>query len=184
MREVIKVIQRIAHETRKFTIREDVIIFSDGRQEVHEILQSPEGVLVLPITQGGNIILTKEQRHHHGLVYGVPMGRKEKKDVDFLEAAQRELQEETGLSATTWTLMSTHHNGVHEDGLNCFYLAEGLSMGEVSLNDDEIIEMVEMSFTDAFHLMEEGKIPDLPSRACIWAGYITVLGRNEQISNT
>ena len=125
-REIRETRQRTLHKTARFSIREDTVVYEDGRVEVHEILQAPEGVLILPVTQDGRIILTKEYRHNHGWVYGVPMGRKETSDSSPLDAAKREIQEEVGLSATKWTHISTHHNGIHEEGLNYFFIAEGL----------------------------------------------------------
>ncbi|MBI2028150.1 MAG: NUDIX hydrolase [Candidatus Levybacteria bacterium] len=177
--KVYEVHSRVTFETAEFSIREDTVIHANGQQEIHEILQSPEGVLILPLTREGNIILTKEYRHNHGLVYGVPMGKKEKNDINPLAAAKREIKEEVGLSATKWTLVSTHYNGIHEEGYNYFYIAEGLLHGDHKHDVDENIEKVEMTFEDAFKLMDEGKIVDLPSRACIWAGYIHVQNRSK-----
>lgn len=174
-KEVKEVHQEVVYRTGRFSIRKDVVVFTDGRQESHEVLQSPEGVLILPLTSDGQIVLTREYRHNHGLTYGVPMGKKEQGDSNPLEAARRELQEEGGLSAKKWTLISTHHNGVHEEGLNYFYIAEELSPEATNQEPDEDIETVEMSFADAFKLMDEGKIIDLTSRACIWAGYVHLL---------
>lgn len=174
-KEIIQVKKRIVYQTERNSIREDTVVYADGREEVHEILQAPEGVLTLPITQEGRIVLTKEHRHNHGWIYGVPMGKKEMDDPSPLDSAKRELQEEVGLSATKWTLISTHHNGIHEEGLNYFYIAEALTTDTFSHDQDEDIQSIEMTFEDAFKLMDEGKIVDLPSRGCIWAGYIYLL---------
>lgn len=182
-KEIRQVEQRIVYRTERNSIREDTVIYADGREEVHEILQSPEGVLILPITQDGWIMLTKEYRHNHGWVYGVPMGRKETGDSQPLDAAKRELKEEVGLAATKWTHISTHHNGIHEEGLNYFYIAEALTTDTFSHDQDEDIQSIEMTFEDAFKLMDEDKIVDLPSRACIWAGYIHLLHRSKKSNN-
>lgn len=179
-KEIIQVKHRIVYQTERNSIREDTVVYADGREEVHEILQSPEGVLILPVTQDGRIILTKEYRHNHGWVYGVPMGRKEASDLSPLDAAKREIQEEVGLSATEWIHISAHHNGIHEEGLNYFYIAEGLSYGDHKHDVDENIEKVEMTFEDAFRLMDKGEIADLPSRGCIWAGYIHLQNRSKE----
>lgn len=180
---VEKVTSRIIYTAQVISIREDTVTYLDGRQEIHEILQVPEGVLILPITQERRIVLTKEHRHNHGWIYGVPMGKKEVGDPSPLDTAKRELQEEAGLSATKWTHISTHHNGIHEEGHNHFYVAEGLTNNKPSPDQDENIENVEMTFEDAFKLMDEGKIVDLRSRGCIWAGYIHLLRRNKKESS-
>lgn len=174
---IIKVIQKVTFKTARVSVREDTVIYANGQQETHEIIEEPEGVLILPITQEGSIILTREYRHNHGLVYGVPMGRKELKDGGPLDSAKREFQEEVGLSAAKWTHISTHHNGIHTEGLNHYYIAEELSQDQSLLDADEDIEKTEMTFEDAFRLMDEGKIIDLRTMGCIWAGYIHLLHR-------
>lgn len=178
-KEIRQVEKRIVYQTERNSIREDTVVYADGRTEVHEILQAPEGVLILPVTQDGRIMLTKEYRHNHGWVYGVPMGRKETDDSQPLDAAKRELKEEVGLDAMKWTHISTHHNGIHEEGLNYFYIAEVLTTGTLSHDQDENIQSIEMTFEDAFRLMDKGEIVDLPSRACIWAGYIHLQNRDK-----
>lgn len=182
-KEIKQVEHKIVYQTERYSIREDTVVYADGRVEVHEILQAPEGVLVLPVNQDGEIILTKEYRHNHGWVYSVPMGRKEISDSSPLDAAKREVQEEVGLSAAEWTHISTHHNGIHEEGKNYFYIAEGLSYGDHKHDLDENIEKAKMTFEDAFRLMDEGKIVDLPSRGCIWAGYIHLQNRSKEKPN-
>lgn len=177
------VTSRVVYSAKAISVREDTVTYLDGRQEIHEILLAPEGVLILPVTQEGSIVLTKEYRHNHGWVYGVPMGRMEANDSSALDAAKREIQEEVGLSATEWTLISTHHNGIHEEGLNHFFIAEGLLHGEHKRDADEDIETVDTTFDDAFRLMDEGKIVDLRSRGCIWAGYIYLLRRGKNNSS-
>jgi ADP-ribose pyrophosphatase len=146
----------------------------DGQRIVREIIEMPEGVLILPITDDGKIVLTQEFRHNHGLTYGVPMGKKDP-DEKPLEAAKRELMEEVGLSAKKWTHISRHHNGIHEEGLNHYYVAEGLSQGKANPEDDEYIQQIEMSFENAFKLMRQNKIVEVRSRGCIWAAYIYIL---------
>lgn len=179
-KEIREVIARVSYKSARISVREDTVIYVDGQQEIHEILEEPEGVLILPVTNKGLIILTREFRHNHGLMYGVPMGRKEKEDASPLDAAKRELKEEIGLSAEAWTHISSHHNGVYEEGLNHYYLVEGLSQGEPTAEDDEDIETVETSFEDAFRLMSTGEINDLRTMGCIWAGYIHLLHREQQ----
>ena len=108
------------------------------------------------------------------------MGKREIGDSKPRDSAQRELKEEVGLTAKKWVQISTHHNGIHEEGLNYFFIAEGLSVGDHNHDGDERIEKAEMTFEDAFKLMDEGKIVDLPSRGCIWAGYIHLQKRSKE----
>lgn len=174
------VTNEIVFSTEFISVRRDTIEFSDGKKDLRDILQVPKGVVILPITKEGKIILTIELRHNHGKVYSVPMGKIDEDELDPVESAKRELNEEVGLIADKWTLISSHHNGVHEEGLNYFFVAENLTAGESAPEEDEDIEKAEVTFEQAFKLMDEGKIIDLRSRGCIWAGYIFLHRRGKQ----
>lgn len=170
-RVIERIDKKVVYNTGVISVRQDTLIFLDGETQIREILEVPEGVLVLPITADNKIILTKEFRHNHGLTYGVPMGKKDQGEVP-LQAAKRELREEVGLSAEKWTQISQHHNGVHEEGINFYFIAEDLTQGEATPEADEEIEKIEVTFDEAFELMRENKIVEVRSRGCIWAAYI------------
>jgi len=179
-KETLEVRKKIVFKGHVIAIREDTISYNDGTESVRQILQAPQGVLILPVTDEGNIILTKEYRHNHGKIFGVPMGKMDPGEKP-IESAKRELQEELGITANIWTHISTHHNGVHEEGLNHYFLAEKLSHGVATPEDDEEIDLVEMTFKNAFLLMnqENGGFVDLRTRGCIWASYIYMMERSK-----
>lgn len=81
---------------------------------------------------------------------------------DPLLAAQRELQEETGIRAKKWTLIQRVHlsNSVSdEEGL--LYLAEELELGEKSLEETEAdMKVWKLPFEEALQLVWDGKITD------------------------
>ncbi|MBL7863903.1 MAG: NUDIX hydrolase [Cyclobacteriaceae bacterium] len=87
---------------------------------------------------------------------GSPLG------VDTLESAQRELKEETGLTAKSWKLIQRSHlsNSVSdEEGL--VFLAEGLTQGSSNHEDTEKgMKVMKLPFHEAHQMVIDGTITD------------------------
>jgi len=88
--------------------------------------------------------------------------------TDYLEAAQRELKEETGFTANTWTeiLRMDVSNSV-SDELAIIYVAQDLIAGESEPEDTEQLILQKMPFSQAVQWVMEGKITDSISVAAI-----------------
>jgi 8-oxo-dGTP pyrophosphatase MutT (NUDIX family) len=87
---------------------------------------------------------------------GGPLG------VDPLEAAQRELREETGLVAAKWTpVMKLHTSNSVTDEVGYVFMAEELQQQEASLEETEADLVVwKLPFGEALQLVLDGKITD------------------------
>jgi 8-oxo-dGTP pyrophosphatase MutT (NUDIX family) len=83
-------------------------------------------------------------------------------DEDPLEAAKRELREETGMTAEKWTMIQRIHlsNSVSdEEGF--IFLAEYLSEGKNELEETEAdLKTWKLPLADAVKMVDEGKITD------------------------
>ena len=75
----------------------------DGSRTIFEKLKRPDTIVVLPILPDGKIILTEEQQPGTESLIGAVSGRIEKEE-DILEAAKRELLEESGYEAEKFIL--------------------------------------------------------------------------------
>jgi len=74
----------------------------------------------------------------------------------------RELEEETGYTATDWQFVSTIHNAIaYSDEHLDIYLARGLTAGEVKLDDGEFIETISASVDEMLDWVRSGKITDV-----------------------
>jgi 8-oxo-dGTP pyrophosphatase MutT (NUDIX family) len=83
-------------------------------------------------------------------------------NVDVLASAQRELREETGLTAQRWTQIQRVHlsNSVsNEEGF--IFLAEELTEGTKDLEDTEAdMKVWKLPLTDALNMVLKGEITD------------------------
>lgn len=93
---------------------------------------------------------------------GVPL------DADPLVGAQRELKEETGLTADRWRpILNVHMSNSITDETGIVYLAEGLTQGEPEFDDTEQIEIRKLPFEDVVRMVSDGEVTDILSVAGI-----------------
>jgi 8-oxo-dGTP pyrophosphatase MutT (NUDIX family) len=97
----------------------------------------------------------------------IPMGGVPIAD-DPLAGAQRELKEETGLTAMNWErILSTRVSNSVTDESGVVYVATDLQQGEPEFDDTEKIEIRRLPFTDAIQMVMDGAITDCLSIAGI-----------------
>ncbi len=156
------------------TLRCDEVIRPDGVPGTHVVVEIKPGVSVLPLDDAGFVYLTDEfhyavGRHTLEVVSGgIDPGE------DALTTAQRELREELGITAATWTSL-----GVVDPFTSTvvspaqLFLAQGLSFGEHSREGTELIRSVKMSLTDAVAVVQDGRISHAPSAVLILKTYLS-----------
>jgi len=87
---------------------------------------------------------------------------------DPLLSAQRELQEETGLSAGRYTeIQRMHLSNSVSDELAIIYLAQDLQMGQASPEETEELHVRKLPFQEAVDMVLRGEITDSMSVAAI-----------------
>jgi 8-oxo-dGTP pyrophosphatase MutT (NUDIX family) len=85
-----------------------------------------------------------------------------------LEAAKRELLEETGLVATQWTkLMDFHLSNSVSDEYGQIFLARQLEQHAPEPEETEQLQVRKISFDEAYAMVEDGRITDSMSVAAI-----------------
>ncbi len=83
-------------------------------------------------------------------------------DDDVLQSAQRELKEETGLSAKKWTMiLRTHLSNSVSDEEGFVFVAEDLSEGEHEQEETEAdMKVWKLPFAQVLNMVMEGEITD------------------------
>ena len=88
--------------------------------------------------------------------------------TDWLTAAKRELKEETGFEAGTWTeILQMHVSNSVSDEFAIIYVAQDLIAGEAEPEDTEDLKVIKMPFSEVVNWVMEGKITDSISVAAI-----------------
>lgn len=88
---------------------------------------------------------------------------------DFLNAAKRELLEETGLIARNWTeLFRMHLSNSITDELAIIFLAGEMEQAEPDPEETEALQVKKIPFEEAYRLVETGAITDAITVAAIF----------------
>jgi ADP-ribose pyrophosphatase len=87
---------------------------------------------------------------------------------DPLKSAERELQEETGITAGSWIeIQRLHLSNSVSDELAIIYLARDLKFGESSPEETEQLAIRKLPFYEAFDMVMNGEITDSMTVAAI-----------------
>ncbi|MEY4926033.1 MAG: hypothetical protein RI894_469, partial [Bacteroidota bacterium] len=93
--------------------------------------------------------------------------------VPPLESAQRELLEETGISAKKWTqILELHTSNSVTDEYGIAYLAEELSFGEAMPEESEDLQVRKLPFSEAVNMVLNGEITDALAMTAIMKVHI------------
>jgi 8-oxo-dGTP pyrophosphatase MutT (NUDIX family) len=95
---------RPIYENPWFRVREDRVIRPDGSEGVYGVVELPEYAGIVAVNDHGQVAMVRQWRY----LYNEPSletsaGCAAPEDATPLDTARRELLEETGLTASTWT---------------------------------------------------------------------------------
>src|ERR1700761_4393238 len=132
---------------RVFWITRDEVEEPGGVRATREVVRHNGSVVILAVDtksnpRDPNILLIRQYRHAASqFLLELPAGRIEPGEK-LIPAAKRELIEETGYRAKKWSLHTTYYAspGFVSEAMNVL-LAEGLTLGEATPEDDEKIEI-------------------------------------------
>ena len=149
------------YEGPVFGLRRDQVVEPSGVHAVREVITHPGSVVVLPILSDKRILLIRQYRHATRqylweLVAGrIDAGEKPK------QAAKRELIEETGYRAKKFTVFLDVFPtpGFLEERMYIL-LAEGLTPGEATPEEDEKIEAKAFTRKEVEKMIENNVIRD------------------------
>lgn len=141
----------------------DDVELPNGKTSKREIIKHPGAVAVLALTPENKIVLVEQYRKpmERALVE-IPAGKLEPGEKPEVTAI-RELEEETGYECNRLDhIISFYTSPGFADELIHLYLATGLRKKENprSADEDEFVELIEVSLEEAIQLVKEQKIFD------------------------
>jgi len=149
----------------------DKVRLPDGYESVREYVKHPGAVVVIAVLDNGKLLFERQYRYPLRRVFlEIPAGKIDPGE-HILDTARRELREETGYKAKLWRHLGTMHPciGYSDERIEIFW-AQGLSFIGAELDHGEILEVCEMSLSDALLAVRDGDITDAKSiTALLWA---------------
>jgi ADP-ribose pyrophosphatase len=148
-------------KNKLFTVVDEVAQDNNGFEIHRNIIRHPGSAVMMAVDEKDRILLVKQFRlPAEADLWELPAGRLDPGETP-LEAAKRELQEETGYTAKNWTELVSFwpSPGYVAEKMNLF-LAEDLTAGEQHLMDDERIQYRWFSKDEVGEWIRSGKIPD------------------------
>ena len=134
----------------------------NGHPAPREIVIHRGAAAVIPVYEDGTTLLVRQHRVSVDRVtLEIPAGKLDSWDEDPLECAIRELREETGLKAERMTLLTSVLTtpGFCTEKIG-IYLAQGLTQGDMDLDEDEFLGVVRMPLSEAVDMVMRGDIRD------------------------
>lgn len=150
-------------------IRHEEVIKPNGEHGIYGVAHFKNfAAAVLPLDHDNNTWLVGQYRYTlNEYSWEIPMGGGIL-NSNILEAAKRELKEETGIKANHWTsLGNLHTSNSVTDEVGFLFLAEDLIFGEAQPDDTEILTLKKVSLQEAVRMVMDSEITDSLSIAAI-----------------
>ena len=155
----------------------------NGKLAAREVARHVGASAIVPLDAEGNVWLVKQFRAPLGKVLlEVPAGKLDDPQEDRLKAAKRELAEETGLTAASWTHLTDIVTGPgFTDERISLYLARELSTGESHPDDDEFLNIVRVPLEELVAMIGRGEISDSKTICAVMLADRAVNGQADRV---
>src|SRR4051812_49286304 len=148
-------------KNKLFTVVDETAHDSSGFEIKRFIVRHPGSAVMMPVDGKDRILLVRQFRlPAQKDMWELPAGRLDPGE-SALVAAKRELREETGYKAKTWTKLAAFFASPgYVDERMTVYLAENLRKGEQEPMDDERIEIRWFNKKELRDMIHSGQIMD------------------------
>ena len=148
-------------------IRRDTVRLPNGKTATREYNIHYGAVCIIPLLENGDVLLERQYRYPlREVITEIPAGKLDAPDEDPLEAAKRELREETGATAAEWHALGLFcPTGAYSTERIYMYLARGLTFGARELEEDEFLNVFRMTLDELVDKVLAGEIPDAKTQA-------------------
>jgi ADP-ribose pyrophosphatase len=167
--------RRVLHRGRYLTFQIDQVERADGTRATRDVCAHPGAVAIVALDAVGRVALVRQWRHPAGRsLLEIPAGTLEVDDAtgaveDHSLAAPRELEEETGLRAGSWRLLTRFWTAPgFTSELMYLYLATDLRSAQAEADrrepdEDERLHRILLPLSEAVAAVERGEIQDAKS---------------------
>lgn len=140
------------------------VILPDGNKATRDIVLHPGASVIIPLNENKEIYMVRQYRKPiEKITLELPAGKLDEGE-DPRVCAERELGEETGLTASEVRhLISMHSTPGFSTEVLHMYLATGLSEGDAHSDEDEFVSCEKYKLNELIKMIMRGEITDAKS---------------------
>ena len=164
-----KVSGETVFEGRVLTFCHDTVRLPNGGTSTREYVRHKGAVCIVPLTDEGEVLCVRQFRYPiDRIVLEIPAGKLDSLDEDPLEAALRELREETGaVCGKIESLGALYTSPAISDEVIHMYLARELTFGESHPDEDEFLDVIRVPLGELVERILNGEIQDAKTQAAV-----------------
>ena len=149
------------HNGMFLTFTQDLIELSDGTTGIREFVSTNDGCAVVAVDSLKNLILVQQFRYaHKTTLLELPAGAMEKNE-EPIDAAKRELFEETGFKSKDWQNLGTILPSTYATQKTHIFLAKNAQqVSDPTPDEGEILKTHIIPFDEVLNMILKNEIKD------------------------
>ncbi|MCU6795925.1 NUDIX hydrolase [Paenibacillus sp. WQ 127069] len=156
-------------EGKIISLQVDTVRLPNGKTATREIVKHPGAVAVLALVDDKMLVVEQYRKPLERNQIEIPAGKLDAGE-DPLEAAKRELEEETGYRCDTMKLVCSFYTSPgFADEIIHLYVADQLTKGDAHLDEDEFLDVESITLEQAQQYMREQRISDAKTITAVYA---------------
>lgn len=153
---------QIVYQNPWTSVREDIAEMPNGKQTIYGVIECGECVGILPFVDDQHVVLVQQYRYvfDENNRWEMPTGGV-KTGETLIEAAHRELREETGFDAEHLDFFNTYYPSksiMHE--IAHLYIGRGLTKMQTIPDETEFFEVETFPFEQVLRMVLQSEIRD------------------------
>ena len=148
-------------EGKLLKVYQDQVTLPSGHHGVREYIKHPGTVIIVAMLDNGKVLFVRQYRYaQHIVSLELPAGRIDPGEMP-LNAAKRELLEETGHVAAKWTPLALIHPCIgYSSETAQIYVANKLDYLGTEIDQEELVEATSLPLAGAIASVANGAITD------------------------
>ncbi|MCM2674210.1 NUDIX hydrolase [Alkalicoccobacillus plakortidis] len=148
-------------EGKVINVQVDTVKLPNGNESKRELVKHPGAVAVIAVTNDDKLVLVRQFRKPlEKTILEIPAGKIDPGE-EPIKTAARELKEETGYEAAELELVTSFYTSPgFADEIIYLYEAKGLTHGDAEPDEDEFVEIEEVTIEQARSYVADQTIHD------------------------
>ncbi len=161
------------YEGKIINLQIEHVQLPDGQTSTREVVKHPGAVAVLALRNGKMLAVEQYRKAMNRTLVEIPAGKLDAGEQP-LDAAVRELEEETGYRASELLHVHSFYTSPgFADEIIHLYATDQQSAGTLQPDEDEFLELMELTLEEAKDMIADGRIRDAKTimAVYVWERY-------------